>query len=403
MEQKLTVNCATCDARTVAEETLQTYEKITVNCSNFLVSPKAKALIGRYPVSIRCGKVLMLDPEVVLKTVNGSAVIAPGPAPAKPLYFTVNGSLTIEPGAEEALSGYVGIAVNGSLLAPKSLESTLPTLSLNGSADYYPDGAILLKRTTAVDHLFPLRAKVGGLYWTSWRLMFLDSALDPQVLAEKQVRFSASNALILQSLAEGVVPLLTDETEIDIVPDGMQVIRDDVTLTPDVPGRYGSRLYILGDLTLTQESEAVLPRMEQFIVKGSVRLPKSLAEAFSRIPAEYRSLELIRGRTLADRPLVRLTRSMLESDPDGLTIMDCAQVWLDPDIPEQLILEKLSLSDCVQVLCSQAQQGAVTLVSQDVEDISTGDEAESTEAVSKDPQAPRDPSVKVINASDYVL
>ena len=45
----------------------------------------------------------------------------------------------------------------------------------------------------------------------------------------------------------------------------------------------------------------------------------------------------------------------------------------------------------------------MTLVSQDVEDISTGDEAESTEAVSKDPQAPRDPSVKVINASDYVL
>lgn len=403
MEQKLTVNCSTCDARAVAEETLQAYEKITVNCSNFLVSPRTKALLDRYPVSIRCGKVLMLDPEAVLKTVNGSAVIAPGPAPAKPLYLTVNGGLTIESGAEEALSGYVGIAVNGSLLAPKSLESALPALSLNGSADYYPDGAILLKRTTTVDHLFPLRAKVGGLYWTSWRLMFLDGGLDPRALAEKRVRFSAPKALILQSLAEGIAPLLTDETEMEIVPEGMSVVRDDVTLTPDVLRRCGAKLYILGDLTLTPESEAVLPQLERLIVKGTVFLPKSLSEAFSRIPAEYRSLEVVRGRTLEDRPQVRLTRSMLESEPDGLTIMDCAQVRLDPDIPEKLILEKLSLSDCVQVLCSHAQQGAVTLVSEDVEDISTDDEAESTETASECSPIPQDPGLKVIHADTYIL
>lgn len=403
MEQKLIVNCATCDARTVTEETLKTYEKITVNCATFLVSPETKALINRYPVSVNCAKVLLLDPEAVLKTVNGSAVIAPGPAPAKPLYFIVNGSLTIEPGTKETLSGYVGISVNGSLLAPKSLESALPALSLNGSAGYYPDDAVVLKRSAAVDRLFPLRAKADSLYWSAGRLMFLDPALDLRALAEKNLRFSAPKALILQSMAEGVAPLLADETEIDIVPDGMQVIRDDVTLTPDVPGRYGSRLYILGDLTLTQESEAVLPRMEQFIVKGSVRLPKSLAEAFSRIPAEYESLDYVRGRSLSDFVKLRLTRTMLELEPDGLNLRDGASVTLDADIPESLILEKLSISDCARVRCTPEQQGAVALVSQDVADISTGEEPGADPTAENPSKAPQDDCAKVVNAADYVL
>ena len=399
MEQKLIVNCATCDARTVAEETLQTYEKITVNCTAFLVSPETKALIDRYPVTVSCAKVLLLGQDAVLKTVNGSAVIAPGPTPAKPLYFIVNGSLTIEPGTEEVLSCYVGISVNGSLLAPKSLASSLPALTLNGSAEYYPDNAVVLKRSAAVDRLFPLRAKTGSLYWSAGRLMFLD----PRALAEKNVRFSAPRALILQSLAEGVVPLLADETEIDIVPDGMQVIRDDVTLTPDVPGRYGSRLYILGDLTLSQESETVLPRMEQFIVKGTVHLPKALAGDFSRIPAEYESLDYVRGRSLSDFVKLRLTRTMLETEPDGLTLRDGASVSLDADIPESLILEKLRIVDCARVRCTPEQQGAVALVSEDVANISDGGEPRADPTAEDAPKTPQDCCTKVIHAADYVL
>ena len=400
MEQKLTVNCTTCDARSVSEETLKAYEKITVNCAALLVSPQSQLLLDRYPVVINCAKVLRLDPEAVLKTVNGSTAITPGPAPAKPLYLTVNGSLTIESGAEVALSGYAGIAVNGSLLAPKSLESALPALSLNGRADYYPDGAILLKRTAVVDHLFPLRAKADRLYWSAGRLMFLDGTLDPQALAEKQVRFSAPKALIAQSLAEGVAPLLTDETDIEILPDGMRLIQDDVTLTSDVLHHYGSKLYILGDLRLTKDSESVLSQVERLIVKGDVFLPCSLSDAFSQVPAEYESLNYVRGRTLSDFVKLRLTRTMLELEPDGLNLRDGATVTLDADIPEGLILEKLRISDCARVRCTPEQQGAVTLVSQDVADISTGDEPEADEA----PKSPEDSCAKkVVNASDYVL
>ena len=404
MEQKLIINCATCDARTVAEETLQAYEKITVNCATLAVSPQSQLLLDRYHVAVNCANALRLDPQVVLKTINGSAVISPGPVPVSSLYLTVNGILTVEPGTQEVLSGYVGISVNGSLLAPKSLEASMPALILNGSAEYYPDEAVLLKRTAVVDHLFPLRTKADRLYWSAGRLLFLDSALDPRALAEKNVRFAAPKALIAQGLVEGIVPLLTDETDIEILPDGMRLIRDDLTLTPDTLRHYGSKLYILGDLRLPKESAAILPQVEQLMVKGDVFLPRSLAETFSQVPAEYHSLSFIRGQTLEDRAQVQLTRAMLEADPDGLTVRDCAVVRLDHDIPEQLILKKLILSDCAKVVCAPEQLGAVTLISEDVADIRTGDEAEQDEASSdgKSP-APQDPGLKVINASNYIL
>ena len=402
MEQKLTVNCATCDARTVAEETLQAYEQITINCATLLVSPQSQILMDQYHVAINCAKVLRLDPNAVLKTVNGTAVITPGPAPVRPLYLIVNGSLTIKPGTQEVLAGYAGITVNGSLLAPKGMEAYIPALNLNGSAGYYPDEAILLKRTAIIDSLFPLRAKADKLYWAARRLVFLDSALDIQALAEKKVRFSAPTALIAQSLAAGIVPLLTDETEIELVPDGMRLIGDDLELTSAALRRYGPKLYVLGDLTLTKESGEVLPQVEQLIVKGDVSLPKSLSEDFAQIPAQYHELHIVRGRVIEDRPQVQLTRAMLELEPEGLTVRDCARVRLDADIPEALVLERLSISDCVEVICAPEQKSALDLVAQDVLKIRTADEApaesgEECEAIAKEPNQ------KVINTADYIL
>lgn len=406
MEQTLIVNCSICDARNVAEETLQAYEKIIVNCSIFCVSPQSQPLLDRYPVVANCAKVLRLGPEVVLKIFNGAATIGPGPAPRKPVYLVVNGSLTIEPGTQEVLSGYAGCVINGSLLAPRGTETYLPALDINGRSDFYPENAILLKRTAEIDRLFPLRAKAERLYWAPRQLVFLDGSLDVRTLAVKNVRFGGPKALIARSLAKDLVPLLTDETELEVVEDGTSLIRDDLELTSAVLTRCGTRLYVLGDLTVTQDSREALGQVQWLKVTGTVSLPQSLAEDFARIPAQYQKLHYVRGQLIEDRTDFRLTRKLLERTAEGLTLRDCVKVSLDADIPESLILERLHISDCVTVFCTPAQQDVLNLVCEDVVSIRTGEDpepADKGDTAGPENQPAGNSRPKVINTADYIL
>ena len=55
--KKMIVNCATCDMRTVSEETLQAYEQIVVNAATVLVTAKTKELIHRYNLMLNAADV----------------------------------------------------------------------------------------------------------------------------------------------------------------------------------------------------------------------------------------------------------------------------------------------------------------------------------------------------------
>lgn len=67
----------------------------------------------------------------------------------------VNGVLDIAPGAEAALSGYVGIQVNGQVICPESLSGLLSGATVNGEIEVYPDDCIRLKRTAVLDRTLP--------------------------------------------------------------------------------------------------------------------------------------------------------------------------------------------------------------------------------------------------------
>ena len=54
----------------------------------------------------------------------------------------------------------------------------------------------------------------------------------------------------------------------------------------------------------------------------------------------------------------------------------CVNVTLDADIPNELILDKLEISGCVNVSCTPEQEGAVSLVSAGVANINSGKKEE---------------------------
>ena len=408
--KQMIVNCATCDMRQVSEETLQSYEQITVNAATVIVIAKTKELLNRYNVMLNAADVMEV-PEgsnVRLNSQNGAYELTGDSTPqaGEIAILMVNGSLTVGPDALETAQAYEKIKVNGSVLLPRSMAGKLTNLSVNGSISAYPDGAILLRRNAVIDRTFPLRARENALYWAARRLVFLDGSLDAAKLDAKGVRFSSREALIAESLAEAVTPLLTDDTDIDLVPDGTVFVNDDVKMDRHFLKKHGPKTYINGDLTLEPDAADILPRIEYLHVNGDVKLPEELADAFEDVDARYDELVILKktGRMIRDQVKATVDKALLEKYPDGVTVTDCAMLKIAPDVPPELILDRLSISDCAKVFCTEEQEAAVGAVSQDVAMIGAAGDAMGGGVLDMvTGSLGLNPNLKVINASEYVM
>ncbi len=399
MEKKMTINAATCDARKVQEETLQGYEKITINSACLITDERSRALLGKYQVTMNCAATLDVSADVSVRTINGSAQVKSSDALGEKCILMVNGSLEIGPDCQKVLQQYVGIRVNGTVLYPESLSGALGMLTVNGSTTCYPDGAVILKRTAVIDRLFALRAK-NTLYWSRGTIVMVDPALDPAALAAKGARFSAKKAIVAESKMEALLELLDEQTDIVVVPDGTAVVRDDVKLDEGLVRKCGTKLYVLGNVTVKKESAEALEALEYLNVRGNVYVDKEMKEKLlEKVQEIGGKLSILKGRYIRDQVSCRVTQWLLEREPDGISVTDCATVKIDEDVDKELILKRLTLTDCAEVCCSPEQEDAVMAVCTDCAEIGSDgkdpqDEKESNESLS---------GGTVINASDYVM
>lgn len=407
MAKKLIINCSTCDARNAREETYAHYVSIVINCVTVLTNDTGKAVLNKLPFSLNCANVQEVPEGTQLRTANGSTEIKSGDTVSQEPYFlVVNGSVTIGSHTEKQLEACVGMCVNGSLTCPESIYPQLKNVKVNGSTTCYPDGAILLKRNAVIDKLFTLRAK-NALYWASRRIIFTDLTLDAQALAARGATFSAQEVIVAQSLLESLIDRIDEKAEIVVVPDGTAVVLDDLTLDGAALGRYGKQLYVVGDVTVPEDG-GVLDEISYLNVRGDARVPEAYRELLlsllTDIAGEVR-LAKPNGSRISDKPLVKITRWMLEQQPKGLEVCDCAVVKIAEDIPKELIAKSLRIRDCADVTCTPEQEDAVTMICEDVGNIGSKPTPEGVGGllggVLKGIQGVLD--TKVVNASDYVL
>ena len=389
MPNKLLIKADFCDLRNVKEGTLAAYDAIEVRAYVVMLNDRARELIARYPVILKCD--LATDnPNIALRSVNGVAEIAPGDEPEADTLLTVNGELKIAPGAAEVLARYLQITVNGQVYCPRSLSGKLGNVNVNGQIITWPDEAVQLKSTAVLDSTFALRAK-PALYWAARCIVLADPALDVAALAKQGVRFNTPKAILAQSLVAQAAPLFWDDTDLEIVPDGTAYLKDDAELTPTLVRRKGSKLYIDGSLTLTDESAALLPQLEYCKVTGTALLPAAQEEAFAASCVQAEEVQTVRGRLLMGQGRVQVDRWMLET-PDGLCVKECGMVVLAPELEPELIAAKLMLLECGMVQCTAAQKGAVQLVAKDVGFISDGSDKPA-----------EDTDTRVVRADRYVM
>lgn len=370
MENKkyLVVNCTMCDARSVRESTLAAYEKIVINASAVLTSPRSRELLDQYPVVLNAANTIDAEEDAQVSTVNGKAEIKPGQSvPSGKVMLIVNGSLDIAPGSEELLKNYVGIQVNGSITCPESIAGLLPMATVNGTISTYPDGCVRLKRTAVLDRTFHLRARQDARYYAARRIVALASDIDFAKLAEKHVQFVTRELLVAEGLAETAIPLFDEQAEIMILPDGCAFVNDDAVLDESLVRRCGGKLYISGDLTVNRDSAPWLEQISFLRVSGDLLVTREMENAVRALDAEYGAMRIVAGALVSGRISVTVDRRMLEQATDGLSLADCVNVKFHKDVPPELIRQRLwSLTGCVNVSCTEEQRSAIELVAEDV-------------------------------------
>lgn len=407
--KKMIVNCATCDMRHVSEETLQTYEQIVVNSAMVLVTPETKELLNRYSVMLNTAEVLEVPAgdDVRVNTQNGAYELTADAAPeaGSRAVLMVNGALTIGEDALEAARAYHSIQVNGAVMMPRSMAGKLSNLSVNGSTEAYPDGAIRLRRNAVIDRTFALRIRENALYWAARRLVFTDPALDVEKLTIRNVRFASRMALICESLAESVTPLLSEDTDILIVPDGTGFVNGYAKVNKRFLKKFGTKLYVNGDLLVESDAADVLPEIEYLYVNGTAKVPADLVDAFEEIDAHYDELKVVKnwGKIIEDNVRVKVDAALLEKYPTGVLVTDCAMVKIAKDLTPELIMERLSLSDCAKVFCTEEQEAAVSAIAEDVAMIGGMGDAMDGIADMVTGSLGLNPDLKVINAAEYVM
>lgn len=398
MAKKLLINCASCDARNIREEDYAHYEAININTAALFTSPEAKAVLNRLPVSIDCAKVIELEGDVDLRSVNGRGEIRSEDAvPERKFYMLVNGVLNIGPDTRKQLAQCVGMTINGALKCPESVYASLSGVMINGSVACYPDGAIVLKRNAVIDGLFALRAK-SALYWAERRMIMVDAELDAEALKSKGASFSAKEVIIARSKVEAMLGLIDERAELTIVPDGTAVVLDDITLDAAALHRHGKRLYVIGDVTVPENASA-LNELEYLNIRGDARVPEQHREKFldklADISGEVK-LARPKGASIVDKPIVKVTKWMLEQQPAGIEVIDCAVVKIADDIPKELLAERLRIEDCGVVKCGEELEDTIAMVCENVGRI--GGESDSVMAGLKDMT-----ETKFINAAEYIL
>lgn len=365
MEKKnLQINAATCDTRNVSEETLDSYENISINAATILVSQGSKDLMAKYNVTMNAAEVIEVPKDVEIIVQNGSYDITNNTLFSKPVVLIVNGSLNIDTKSQEILDKFILIQVNGLVSYPSDIVDKLPVLKVNGTIEPYPADAVRLKNKLVIDKTFILRAK-NKKYYVKNKVIISDKDLVLNALTNEGVKFITEKAIILDSILEEALPLFDEHVEIKIIPDGFTYadggVLDDVLIR-----KYGDKLYVDGDLVINIESEKALNMLTMLKVDGTVFVNDKLVERFYNINPLYSQMEITKGVAIGDRAFLTIDKDILDKYVEGIRVFDCGVVTIKNDVDPDMIDKKLEFIDCGIINCGKNQKNSVEVVSKDV-------------------------------------
>lgn len=312
------------------------------------------------------------EEDVEMVVWNGSYKLDGDASFQKKTFLVVNGELELAAGAEKALDHITAILANGEVIYSAALNN-LPPLHVNGMKKCYPADAVKLKDELVLDKGFILRCR-HSKYYVKDSVVIADENLAVDSLLEKQVEFITGRAVLAEGIFEKAALLFGEDVELEMIPDGYFYSKDNV-MTEGLRQRAGNKLYIDGDFVL--ENEAGIDDEDfALIVNGTLRVPENMAGIVSQGRVKYKNMQLVKGLVIENREAVAVDMAMLRENEEGITLLHCAAVTLQQDIPAAVLKEKLQIAECGCVICSREQKLAAESIADMAECIATKEETQ---------------------------
>ena len=408
-KKRLLLNSDICDARKIKEEDYQGYEEIILNADILLINEKSKSIINRLPLIANVDETVEIpeNVEVNLQTINGNYEINKATGVAECTVLCLNGSLLIQPDTEEILKNYYKILVNGSVKYPESMEGRLPDISVNGEITSYPDNCIILEPRFVIDKYFPLRAKENGHYYVENEVILADETVDIAMLIDKKVQFVTKCFLVPESRVREGISLFDETVKLLVIPEGMKAVCSDALLDSMLLQKYGDKIFVYGDLTVTEESLQSMEKLKELVVEGDIFIKKKCIEAFEQLHAQYRELKLLR-KEMKNKMRVTVDTRVLTASPDGICVKNVAELEIKKEVAPQTIVDLLAVENCKTIYCTSEQKSCVELISSNVAFIKTeADEAEEESVGGIFSQIKQGigflKDTKMVNADKYIM
>ncbi|WP_042169608.1 hypothetical protein [Paenibacillus gorillae] len=361
MEKHLRVNTSIFDMISTTAESIDAYDEIKVNCSICLTTSKSRQLLARGTFGVNTEQLIDVgdDENVKVTTFNGLKVLnSQVTAPKDPTIVIANGGLIIEDSDKKTLDQFKYIFVNGFVFHPKSLDTS--NFMVNGVMLSYPDRAILMFQALELTDVLLKAAPQGSIYSVQGipskknKLgngligtfkeigIIATEPLDFELLKSKNIRFNTSWVTVSEDNAEQLLPFVEGYVGMTIIPSNFKIMRGGKLDRLSVR-RFGTRIYVDGDLQIDADAADTLAAVEQLQVTGRVTVADSLADDFFAKCQQYGDVTVYQGEWIEHTGSEMLLNSeMLEGLAGGATLyLEEADVELAADTPVQLLADKL--------------------------------------------------------------
>jgi|GEM_PF-2033064 len=365
MGKCLTVNTTIFDMISTTPEIVNAYDEIKVNCTICLTTSRTRELLARTKFGVNTTQMVDVgaDENIKVMTFNGVEVLNTRvTAPKEPTIVVANGALIIEDCDKKTFDQYKGIYVNGFVLYPRSLDTS--NFVINGAMIPYPDGAILLFQGLKLTNAFLKSASQGSTFCVlgipsnmgsigndlmgksqivlkECGIMAVEP-LDLELLKNKNVRFDTCWVTVSEENAEQLLPHVEGYVGMTIIPSGFKIMQGGM-LDNLAIRRFGSRIYVDGDLQIHAGEADALTAVDQLQVSGSVIVADRLADVFFAKCSQYGDLTVYKGEWIEHvGSEILLDRERLEGLEEGATLrFEESNVEIAMDIPVELLLKKV--------------------------------------------------------------
>ncbi|MBE5782355.1 MAG: hypothetical protein E7329_03455 [Clostridiales bacterium] len=396
MDKKhLKINAGIINLTDVHPEALEQYETIEMNCGMAIVTPEARKLLAMVGAQINTGTILDVPQDANIIMVNGKYELRADTHVPENSVLIANGHMRLHPGAQNNLSSFIKIIVNGSLVAPESMRGQMGNMTINGNETFYPDEAEYVEGNLQLTRRFCRFVQENSVYFATGAAILVEKNVDVEELLSKNVIIHAKKAYIASGYPDGEL-LFSPKTHIVSVPEGYTFIQGNLTIDESTAWSQGTKLFVVGNVTADAEASDGLKALEEIIVHGTAKVHEDLMEFWQERCKQAAKVKVIdKSRKIEDMnsPVI-ISRELLEMCESGLRIADCNTVEVLPDVELDLLSGKLLALSCVAVCqCTKEQQSVLQLVSDSVNFVRETPAMDKTE----------DENTVVINAGSYKL